>query len=220
MTISVIQAVDKSTLSSTITAVTAKSGLIVCINSFKSSGTPSVSGVTIGGHAMTQACSAINPSSGDSSTWIYYLLNMIGSETALVISGSNLQVDAIDGGVDIIEAAGLGTDMNTSTGTLDKKIATTGNGTAWSSGSSGSLASTDELVIGSASTASSSHPSGWTNISGGSFRETGYQIVTAATAKTFSGTNGSSTNWCAALASFKAANVAKNAAAAAIASML
>lgn len=204
MTISIIQAVAKNTLTSTIPATGGPNhSLIYCINSFSGSGAPTITGVTIGGVALTQAVAKILNNSGSTASWIYYKSGVASGQTAVVVAGTNLTVDSVDGGVDIIEVDGLIT-----AGALDKTISASGTTTAWSTGSSGTLSQPEELVVGTGDVLSSGNPSLWTMVSGGgSSRKTGYKIVAATTAQTFNATQSAVQDWTAVLASFKGGTV-------------
>lgn len=214
MTIAIAQAVAKNTLTSTISPTVAGNGLIVCVNSFGSS--PTITSVKLGTVSLTQASAKLISTTAFTESWIYYLANIAGGQTAIAVAGSNLSVDSSNGGVDIIEASGLVTSSM-----LDKSpTGGSGTGTAWSSGSSGTLSQNDELVVGTACGFNMSSPAGWTMVSGGGTgRRTGYKIVSANTAQTFNSTM-TNADWTALIASFKASASSASAAAAAIASML
>lgn len=198
MTIAVNQAVKKTTLSSTITA-TGGSGdrtLIVCVNSYNATSQGTISSVKLGTASLTQAATITNTSDGFETSWIYYLLGIAAGQTSVVVTGSNLSVVATDGGVDIIEASGL-----VLSSALDKAVTAQNTNTTYSI-ASGTLAQADELVIGTAEGISLGAASGWTMVGTPNGSATGYKIVSANTAQTFSG-SGSAGGWCAALASFK-----------------
>jgi hypothetical protein len=217
MSIAVVQAVAKNTVSSTISATTAGNDLFVCINSFGSSGLPSISSVKLGTVSLTQAVGkTFSGADGFEGSWIYYLQNIAGGQTSVTVTGTNLSVTSTDGGVDILEFSGLLTSS-----VLDKAPAgTSGTSTSWTSPSTGTLSQANELVLGTASGFNMSNPSGgWTMVSGGGTgRRTGYKIVSDTTAQTFNGTM-SISDWVGVIASFKGP-ASNNLAAAAVASML
>jgi hypothetical protein len=215
MSIAVVQAVAKNTLSSTITAPAAGNDLIVCINSFNTT-TATITSVKLGTVSLTQALTKNQGGDGATQSWLYYLANVAAGQTAVAVTGSGLQVDTSNGGVDIIEASGLLT-----ASPLDKAPAGGGGtSTSWSSASTGTLSQPNELVVGTACGFSMANPSGWTMVSGGgTARRTGYKIVSATTAQTFNGTM-SLADWSALIASFKGISSGVSSATAAIASML
>lgn len=216
MTISVAQAVEKNTLSSTITATggTGDRALIVCIDSYNATAAGSISSVKLGTSNLVQAVTATNTADGFETSWIYYLLGIPSGQTSVVVSGSNLSVAAADGGIYIAEVAGLAL-----SGALDKTATGSNTNTTYSVASP-TLSQADEFVIGTADGISLGAASGWTmigsNPGGGA---TGYKIVSSTAAQTFSGA-ATAGGWCAALASFKMASLVKSGATAAVASML
>ena len=215
MTISVAQAVEKNTLSSTITA-TGGSGdraLIVCVSSYNATLAGSISSVKLGTTNLVQAVSATDTGDGFESSWIYYLLGIASGQTSVTVAGSNLSVSATDGGVYIAEVSGLALSA-----ALDKTAAANNINTTYSV-ATGALSQADEFVIGVADGITLGNPSGWTAIGSPSGSACGYKIVSATTSQTFSGTAGAG-DWCAAIASFKAAGSVRGGATAAIASML
>lgn len=214
MPATIVQAVAKNALSNTISATTAGNALIVCIDSFGSAA-PSISSVKLGTASLSLAKAQTIAVEGDTSSYIYYLGNIAGGQTSVVVTGSNLVVDTSDGGVDILEVSGL-----LAASLLDKTNSGSGTGTSWSSGASGTLTQADELVVGTATGFNMTSPSGWTMVSGGgTARRTGYKIVSATTTQTFNSTMNTA-DWTACIASFKAAAVVNSSAAAAVASML
>lgn len=198
MTITVPQAVEKNTLSSTITA-TGGSGdraLIVCVNSFNASNAGVITSVKLGTTNLVQAVAATNVSDGFESSWIYYLLGISSGQTSVVIAGSNLSVTTVDGGIFIAEVAGLAL-----VGALDKTATASDVNTTYSV-TSPTLSQANEFVIGTANGVSLAAASGWTPIGSSSGANAGYKIVSANTAQAYSAAAGSG-GWCAALASFK-----------------
>lgn len=213
MTISVVQAVRKNALSSTITATGSNHGLIVCVGSFFDTTQGIISSVKLGSTSLTQAVAKVDSSSGYTSTWIYYLPNAPSGQTSVVVTGTNLVVDTADGSVDIIEVAGL----DTSLGTLD--VTNVANGASGGySVASGALGQTNELLVAIADGVTLGSASGWTMVGTPNGSATGYKIVSANTSQTFAGTTGGS-GWAACLASFKPPSTARGATAA-VAAML
>jgi len=215
MTIAVNQAVEKNTLSSTITATggTGDRALIVCVSSYNASLAGSISSVKLGTTNLVQAVSATDTGDGFESSWIYYLLGIASGQTSVVVSGSNLAVTATDGGVYIVEVSGLALSS-----ALDKTNPANGTTTTYSV-ASGTLSQNDEFVIGAANGVSLGNPTGWTAIGSPNGSACGYKIVSANASQTFSG-SANPGDWCAAIASFKAASLATKGPTAAIASML
>lgn len=216
MTISVVQAIAKNSVSPdpTIPATTAGNDLIVCVNSFNSV-TATISSVKLGTVSMTQAVTKNQGGDGATQSWIFYLANIAGGQTLIDFTSANLQVDSIHGGVDILEVAGLLT-----ASPLDKAPAGGGGtSTSWSSASTGTLSTPNQLVVGTACGFNMNSPAGWTMVSGGgSARRTGYKIVSSTAAQTFNGTMALA-DYAALIASFKGP-ASVSGATAAIASML
>lgn len=215
MTIAVNQAVEKNALSSTITATggAGDRALIVCIDSYNATLAGSISSVKLGTSNLVQAVAATDTGDGFESAWIYYLLGIPAGQTSVVVSGSNLSVASSDGGIYIVEVSGLALSS-----ALDKTAVANSSTTTYSV-SSGALSQADEFVIGTGDGISLGAPSGWTQVGSSSGGTCGYKIVSATTAQTFSGT-ASPGDWCAAIASFKAAGAVSNRPTAVIASML
>jgi hypothetical protein len=204
MTISVIQAVAKNTLSSTITATGGSNdrALIVCVNSYNATLQGTISSVKLGTATLTQAVTLTNTSDGFESSWIFYKLGIASGQTSVVVTGSNLSVVSSDGGIDVMEVSGLALSS-----ALDKAVSAQGTSTTYSV-ASGTLGQANELIVGTTDGVSLGAASGWTTIGTPSGRSTGYKIVSAATAQTFTGTAGSG-GWVSTLASFKAPSTAK-----------
>lgn len=216
MSIAVNQAVEKNTLSSTITATggTGDRALIVCVNSYNATNAGSISSVKLGATNLVQAVTATDTSDGFESSWIYYLLGIASGQTSVVVAGSNLSVAASDGGIYIAEVSGLAL-----ASALDKTNSANNTTTSYSV-ATGSLSQNDEFVIGTADGISLGNSSGWTAIGSPNGSACGYKIVSANTSQTFSG-SATAGGWCAAVASFKqAGSVLSGGATAAIASML
>lgn len=213
MTISVVQAVRKNALSSTITATAPGNGLIVCVGSFADSFQGTVSSVKLGTNSLTQAVTKTDTTQGFTSSWIFYLPNVQSGQTSLVVAGSNLAVDSADGSVDIIEVSGLAT-----ANMLDVTNSANGTTTTYSV-ASGALAQANEIVFGITDGVNLGSASGWTMVGTPSGSATGYKIVSANTSQTFSG-SASGGGWASCLASFKAPSSANRGATGMIASML
>ena len=212
MAISVVQTVTANSLSITLpTAPTAGNALIVCVGSFSasSSAESSITGITLGGSSAgwTQATAGHgNDGAGDyNDAFIWYLADVpAGGPTSLVISGTNLLVASSDGGVVIYEVSGLST-----TAPLDQVSNDGGNSLDWSSGATPATTSASEIWIGVGATYNTISGPGtpWTN-SAFTYAVAGYQIVSATGTATYSGTQGSSGAWAAAVATFKAPSAA------------
>ena len=181
MTISVIQAVPKTNVSSTITATTGSGdhALIVCVTAFAGLGAPSVSGITLGGVALTQANSEVYAPGSGTGAFIWYLLGIAPGQTAVVVSGSNLGVSSGNGGVDIYET--------TSLSALDKApTGAGGSSAAYSSNSTGTLSQASEIAFGCVDGSSPAGAAGFINLAN-SGKSSGYQIVSATTALQYAG---------------------------------
>lgn len=197
MTISVVQAVEKNTLSSVITA-TGSGGhaLIVAVNSYQATLTPSITSVKLGGVSLTQAVAAVDTSDGTCNSWIYYLENIASGQTGVAVTGSNLSVVSGDGGIYIVEVAGL-----VLSSILDKHVGNNAATTTYSA-TSGALSQGNEFVIGCADGLGPSNASGWTAIGTPGGSSCGYKIVSSATSQNYTGSC-SGSGWCAGIASFK-----------------
>lgn len=194
MTIGVVHATASNSLTPTIPSTVANHGLIVVVNSFDVSGTPTISGVTIGGSPLVQAVSKINGTSGWQSCWIYYKANVAAGQTAIVVAGTNLTVDSSDGSVDIIE-------VNCPI-ILDKTNSNSGGSDTMSTGSTGTLSAAEEFAIGAFSGGTPSDTSGDTDVDISGFSLTDYKQVSATTALNFTASN-DETFWAAAIATFR-----------------
>ena len=188
MTISVVQTVSSNSLSPTIASTGAGNCLVVCVMSENSS-TQSVSGVTLGGSADNFA-SAVSDTTEHTSAFIWCDPDCAGGQTAIVISGSNLNVASGHGGVVIYEVSGLVT-----SGVVDKTNHDHGtSGTSWTSTATATTTQAAEFWVGCAdvSAATISGPSSpWSNTSPSTVAAAGYQIAASTGTATYSGTQGS-----------------------------
>jgi hypothetical protein len=214
MSISVIQAVEKNTLSSTISATGSGHGLIIAVDSYQATLTPSITSVKIGTTALTQAVAAVDTTDGTCNSWIYYLANAPSGQTSVTVTGTNLSVTASDGGVYIFEVAGL--DLSS---ILDKHVGNSSGVSSTYSAATGTLSLADQFVVGTVDGVIPADASGWTAVGTHNGSACGYKIVSATTSLNYTGAC-SSSGWAAAVASFKAASANTNKAAAAVASML
>ena len=194
MTIGVVHATASNSLTPTIPATVSNHGLIVVVNSFGVSGTPAISGVTIGGSPLVQAVSKIESLSGWQSCWIYYKALLSGGQTAVVVDGTNLTVDSSDGSVDVIE-------VNCPI-ILDKTNSNSGASDTMSTGSTGTLTAPEEFAVGAFSGGTPTDTSGDTDVDTSGFSLTDYKQVSATTALNFTASN-DGTFWAAAIATFR-----------------
>jgi hypothetical protein len=178
MPISLANATKANTLSVTIPATTAGNCLIVLISSFNSTGTATVSGITLGGSAgnfsQAEVANRVSTSFTDSIAWMDP--NCAGGQTAIVISGTNLSVTSGNGGVTVLEVAGLPSAV------LDKKSAGTGGGAGPAdSGTTAATTAAAEFWAGNATGGGIAAAGGsWTDESpAGGGASTGYQITSA-----------------------------------------
>lgn len=196
-----VQIVKSNTLTTTIAKTRAGSTLIVCINSYNTSSI-SITSVKLGTASLASAESASASVFGTTASYIYYLDNIAAGQTTVTIAASGLNVASGSGGVCIYEVPQLLT-----TGSLD--VVHPGDatsGTTWSSGSSGTLGQAAEFVVGSAAGPAGglSEPAGWVCANDSlTVWVTGYKIVAATTAQTFTGSQSSSNPWASVIASFK-----------------
>jgi hypothetical protein len=191
MAVAVVQSVSSNSTSITVTSTGAGNTMVVCIMGASGSGTPSVSGVTLGGSSTgwSQAESETG-ASNEAFSAIWTNSNIAGSQTAVVVSGSNLDVASGYGGILVYEISGLKTSS-----ALDKSNKGTATSNSWSSGATGTLTQSSEIVIGccNASSTLSGPSSPWTNKTAGNYAIAGYQIVSATTSQTYSGTGSGTT---------------------------
>ena len=165
--------------------------LVVCIGGLAGSA-PSVSGVTLGGaagnFALARKQAVASFTDGDCEIWTDQ--NCAGGQTAVTVTFSGSQTDAYAW---VMEWSGIA-----GTGAVDKTNSGSTTSSPSSSGSTGTLTNTSEVVIGAslASGVAGSSQAGpgspWTNLAqlpaGNGSLIAGYQIVTANTAQTYSAT--------------------------------
>ena len=187
MTISVVQTVSSNSLSPTIAATTAGNCLVVCVMSENTSA-QSVSGVTLGGSADNFAA-AVSDNTEHTSAFIWCDPDCAGGQTAVVISGSSLDVASGHGGVVVYEVSGLVTSA-----VVDQtNHGHTTSGTSWTSNATSTTTQAAEFWVGCAdvSAATIAGPSSpWSNTSPSTVCAAGYQIVASTGAATYSGTQG------------------------------
>ena len=155
-----------------------------------------MTGATLGGVHDNFMVGTSNSSPGSAEPYIAIWVdwNCAGGQTAVVVQGTSLVVDANDGGVFIYEISGL---LATSA-VLDQNTnqINNPNGTSWSSGATGTTTNANEIWIGVGScynTLTTRPGSPWTSIPGTSNVATaGYQIVSTTGTATYAGTQNSS----------------------------
>jgi len=187
-------------------AVTAGNNVIVAVGTFLGTTAPTVSGVTLGSTAFTKANGL---ASGKADCEIWYLEN--------APSGQNTVTVTLTGGSGISPATlGIASEWTglAASGSLDVHPAGgSGTSTSWSSNSSGTLSQASEVIFGAvmvktAGGAVTPPGSPWTNEtvtanSGLDEVALGYQVVSAVTAQTYSGTTATTANWSSVIASFR-----------------
>jgi hypothetical protein len=196
MTINVVHATAYTTQSPTIPATTGPShSLIVAVGVFEDVGAPSISGITIGGTAMTAVGGKTVISSGVyGGAWIYYLSNVATGKTALAVSGSNLSINSPDGYVAAIEV-----DCPIA---LDKTNNNSGTSGSMSTGTTGTLSTPEEFAVGVLGTYEPSDTAGWTDVST-TDSLISYKQVSATTALNLTASNPASAPWAGLIATFK-----------------
>lgn len=186
---------------------TAGNCLIVKVGTFESTAAPTVSGITLGGSAGNFA-DAKNISTGTVFCDIWTDQNCAGGQTSVVVTltggaGSFPCYAAV-----VEEWSGVQT-----ASAVDTVNGGASSGTTFSSGSSGTLAQPNEVVVGAAYVESSTITgpgAPWTELSAvvvtnsiiNCALQCGYQVVSATTAQTYSGTNGSGP-WASVIVSLK-----------------
>jgi hypothetical protein len=185
-------------------ATTAGNCLIVVVGTSAGTDNPQVSGITLGGSAGNFASAETAYNDADVNAAIWADQNCAGGQTSVVItlthgSGSSPTVNAW-----VMEWSGVLT-----SGAVDKVNGANGSGTSWSTGSTGTLSQSVELIVGTVTSDGSSITapgSPWTEltqVSGSAVKTAvGYQVVSATTAVTYNGTSGSGDYGCC-IASFK-----------------
>src|SRR5581483_9665650 len=185
--------------------VTAGNNVIVAVGTTQGTTAPAVSGITLGTTALTKAN---NLAGGKADCEIWYLEGAPAGQSVVTVtftggSGISLATLAVAS-----EWAGLA-----SSSSLDVHPAGgSGTGTSWSSNSSGTLAQAAEVIFGAAMVKTAGGavtPPGspWTNETvtanaGLDELALGYQVVSATTAQTYSGTTGTTANWASVIVSF------------------
>lgn len=131
--------------------------------------------------------------------------NCAGGQTALNITGSNLAVDAANGGIVAFEISGLAA---TFAALVDVTHTGTANtGTNWSSGTTAATTQASEIAIGTVSSDPGSLflPGTYTNTTNsGGFSAAGYKILSTTGTQIYNGSQGSSNIWAAAIVTLKA----------------
>jgi hypothetical protein len=178
--------------------VTPGNCVVVVVNGF-STGTPSVSGVTLGGSAgnFEQAASAVSSLSGDeylAAIWVDP--DSAGGVANVAVTGAGgLSVNA-NYGIILLEVSGL-----VSVSVVDQAATAIGNGTGW--GTSGIIGETtvpNEIWIGANSQISTATPptTPWSSLRYSSTNAgAGYRIVSGIGTPVYAGIQGSSGVWAA-----------------------
>jgi hypothetical protein len=205
--ITLVHTTAANSTSVTIPSTTAGNCLVVCVLSFNTTTSQSVSGVTLGGSAgnFAQAISKVGGTSSAVMAAIWVDPNCAGGQTAITISGSNLLVSFGDGGVVVFEFSGVATsspvDLTSSGGAA--------TGTGWDSGTTGTTSQAVEAWVGAAvgfATLSTLPGSPWTNTQPGGASNpavAGYQITSSAGTADYAGTQTSSDPWAAVVVTLK-----------------
>ena len=203
MTISVAHTTTAFAATITIPSTTAGNCLIVCVCS--DNNTAAITGMTLGGSAGNFG-QLISPVVGVNETVnIWADPNCAGGQTSVVISGTNLGLGSVDGGVTIYEVSGL---VATLAALLDKSSSGTGIGN-FSSGTTATTTQASEIWIGAnlnfgGSITGPGVP--WANVTPTGDCITGYQIVSSTGTATYSGSGGG--GYAAAVVTLKAAAAA------------
>lgn len=201
MTISLVQSKSGTGTSSPVTVTlnsntTTGNCLVVCVGEGNSTTSPTVSGITLGGSAGNFAVvsGASVHNNADANCEIWTDQNCAGSQTAVAVSFAAGTGAGNGYTVWVFEFSGV-----VSSAAVDKTNAAGAASGAWTSGSTGTLTQTAEVVIGvgcgigSGGAPTLTGPSSpWNNQATVSAARTtmiaGYQIVSATTALTYSGT--------------------------------
>lgn len=195
MAVALAHATQANSLSVTIPATAAGNCLVVVVSSYNGSA-QSVSGMTLGGSAGNFGSLKTAGGTGPFLA-IWADPDCAGGQTAVAISGSNLQVDAGNGNVAVYEFSGLAATL---AGLLDKSSSNTGTGLSWSSGTTATTAQADEAWAGgeAGQEAVTGPGSPWTN-NPSTYGIAGRQVRTTTGTATYSGTMAMSGAWAAAV---------------------
>jgi hypothetical protein len=202
MAISIVHATTGATKTSspataTIPSTTAGNCIVACIGGYSSgSTTSSISSVKLGTvDTFSSAVSSVLADVGESA--IYVDPNCSGSQTSVVVTFTNF----VDVAIDVYEVSGLLTSS-----VVDKtNSGSSSSTTSISSGATGTLSQTNEIVfgcVGSAGGLSAFPGSPWVNDGNTSIGAAGYNIVSATTSLTYTATCGTDF-WTAVIASLK-----------------
>jgi hypothetical protein len=219
MAVAFVQA--KTAASSTVTLdnpTTLGNCLAVLVSTAKSSGTPTVSAVKLGGAADNFAASGVaasNPTTPDN-TAAWLDLNCAGGQTVVTVTPSS---GASVGAVTVIEFSGVVTSSaldKSSTGHVDSGT------TSFSSGTTATTSQADEVLVGAVTAQTNSTPtvtgpsSPWVNETSVAFNigtgerfthKAGYQIQSSAGTATYSGTISPSSAYSAIVITLKGASL-------------
>jgi hypothetical protein len=163
---------------------------VACISSSNGTGIATVSGITLGGGAGnfgSLATASRNNGITYSDTVIWADPSCAGGQTAVSISGTNLNAGAANGGVVVYEISGLAGSI---AALLDKSASSTGQSASWTSSATATTTKANEIWIGVTNTSAGgvAGPGGaWTN-AGSSRYLAGYDIVSSTGAATYNGT--------------------------------
>lgn len=201
----VLHTTQANTLSVTIPATTAGSCLVVCVDSLNTTGAASITGITLGGSADNFASAkAAHEATGGvfNDAFIWIDPNCAAGQTAIVISGSNLDVVAGNGEVTIYEVSNLAPSS-----LIDQTSAGNGDSHTYDSGTTGTTVAAVEFWVGTASvnatSANFSVPAGWTNVQNNE-AVSGYQITSSTGTADYSAAIVPFTTWAACVVTLKA----------------
>jgi hypothetical protein len=220
-----VQSASGSASSGTTVTITLSKGttagncLVVGVGAVQAT-VPTVSTITLGGSSTNLVdAESLTGNTCDGEIWLIW--NIAGGQTAVVVTFNAGSGAGQGNAAWAMEWSGI-----LATGSpADKSNGASAISTSWSSGSSGTLSQAEELAIGvAASDATSTVLTGpgspWTNLAqitaGGCSMITGYQVVSAATAQTYSGSQTADGGYVAVIATLKAAAPAGTAGAASV----
>ena len=198
---SLVQSATGSGTSGTSVTVTLGSGtgagncLIAYVGAIQQTDNATVSGITLGGNADNWAAAKTAYNNADANAAIWTDQDCASGQTSVVVSFTGGVGADIEYAVRVEEWSGLA-----ASGAVDKTNSGNGQSTSFSSGATGTLTKADELVVGCVfiapeTTATITGPSApWTNTTpvspaNGYYLVTGYQVVSADTTQTYSGTS-------------------------------
>jgi hypothetical protein len=209
----VVHTTPSNSQTPTIPATTAGHALIVCVMGSDRGAPPVVTGVTLGGSATGWvALEASNDSFADSFAAVWANYNIAGGQTAVAISGTDLDTASGVGGVVVFEASGVLTAAALDQVSTDNTSDLSPTAAYTSGPAPPATTQASELWVGcaNADNLGITGPGGWTNTAPtGGAAIAGYQVVSATGTPIYAGTC-TSGGWSAVVVTLKGAATPAN----------